>query len=434
MKTGDRVEVTVEKPVYRGLGLARHEGQVVLVIRGAPGERLKVRVDAVHKGYATARVEEVLEPGAGRRASPCPLFSRCGGCAHQELDYAAQLRLKEAVLRDALSRAGAPWAGDLEVRGSPEVGWRTRAALHVEWAGGGVSLGLHEEASHRLVDLDHCRQLSDAMNRAQRGLRSALADQPRCAGRVSAVEIAESGDGRHRVAVLETALSVGEAPSLSVLAQETPDLGGLCATAGRGDRRRLLVLRGSPFVEHDVDGLRLRAHACSFFQANRFLVEELVRAAVDMLPAGGTVLDLYAGVGLFALAAGRKAESVRGVELNPWAVEDAAANVRHAGQAHVRIDRGDVRAALAGWPTAPHERVILDPPRTGAGPDVVRAVAARAPAVVVYVSCDPPTLGRDLALFAREGYRVEALRAFDMFPDTFHMEGVARLVRGDPGP
>jgi 23S rRNA (uracil-5-)-methyltransferase RumA len=428
VKPGERVDVTVERPVYRGLGLARHDGQVVLVARGIPGERVRARVEHVHKGYATASVDEVLEVGAGRRPSPCPLFVRCGGCAHQDLDYAAQLQLKEAVLRDALARAGARWSGELAVQGSPEAGWRTRAGLHVEWTAAGVALGLHEEGSHRVVDLQDCRQLSDAMNRAQRAVNAALAGASRLKGRIGGVELAESGDGRRRVVLLETDLDARHAPGLSAFAQDSPEIGALCVAAGAGRGRRLVTLRGNPFVEHDVEGLRLRAHVRSFFQSNRFLVGDLVRAVVGLLPEGGDVLDLYAGVGLFALAAAGSAERVRGVESNPWAVEDAAANVRRAATRHVRIEAGDVRAALAAWPVGAGERIILDPPRAGAGAEVVRLLAARRPSAVVYVSCDPPTLGRDLALFAREGYGPDSLRAFDMFPDTFHLEAVARLV------
>jgi tRNA/tmRNA/rRNA uracil-C5-methylase (TrmA/RlmC/RlmD family) len=187
-------------------------------------------------------------------------------------------------------------------------------------------------------------------------------------------------------------------------------------------------LRGEPYVETNVLGVRLRSHVRSFFQGNRFLVEDLARAVADATPPGGVVLDLYAGVGLFALTLAARAESVRGAEINPTAVEDAAHNTQRARLGNVRIEPGDVRRALGSWRTQAGERVILDPPRTGAGPEVVRAVAERAPEAVVYVSCDPPTLGRDLRVFAAEGYRLEALQGFDLFPDTHHVEAVARLV------
>src|SRR5712691_11255669 len=176
LQAGQELEVTVERAVYRGQGLARHHGQVVFVPRGLPGDRLRVRIASVTPGYAKADVQEVLAPGPGRVEARCPHFAQCGGCAYQHADPAAQAALKEAVLLDALRRAGAPWEGPIPVRPSPAVGWRTRATLHLERAptgvhggpqpadglhggpqpAGGLRLGFHEEASHRVVDIERC--------------------------------------------------------------------------------------------------------------------------------------------------------------------------------------------------------------------------------------------------------------------------------------
>ena len=428
MQPGDAIEVTVEKAVYRGLGLARHEGQVVFVPRGRPGDRLRVRVESVTPGYARAVTESVLAEGAAPRVAPCPAFDQCGGCAYQHTDYAAQLRLKEDVLRESLVRAGVAWEAEVPVKASPEEGWRTRAAFHLQAAGGAWRLGLHVEGTHRVVDLERCLQISAAMNRTQRALAAALGEKPQWARHVSALDMAESGDGSQLVVALETDMDQAQATSLAPLADATPWLTGLGAVAGPVKRRRYVPLRGEPYVETTVLGVRLRAHVRSFFQANRFLVDDLARAVVEATPPGGPVLDLYAGVGLFALTLAGRAENVRGVEINPTAVEDAAHNARRAHLGNVHIEQGDVRRGLASWRAQAGERVILDPPRTGAGADVVRAVAARKPEVVVYVSCDPPTLGRDLRVFGAEGYRLDTLAAFDLFPDTHHVEAVARLV------
>jgi 23S rRNA (uracil1939-C5)-methyltransferase len=188
-------------------------------------------------------------------------------------------------------------------------------------------------------------------------------------------------------------------------------------------------LRGDPFLEADVLGFRLRSHVRAFFQGNRFLVEPLVEAVRRHVPEGGTLLDLYAGVGLFAVPLGARAERVRGVELSPFAVEDAAVNAGRAGLAHVVVERGDVARALAGWTPSADERVVLDPPRTGAGKEVVAAIVARKPSTIVYVSCDPPTLARDLRGFTGAGYSPRAYEMFDLFPNTFHLETVVHLSR-----
>ncbi len=421
---GDRIEVTVEKGVYRGLGLARHEGQVVFVARAFPRDRLRVRVETAHPGYVQARSEAVLDASAERRPSPCPYVPRCGGCTYQELDYGAQLRLKEDVLRESLRRAGAPWEGEIPLHASPEEGWRLRASLHAQFRDGHVRLGLHEEGTRRVVDLERCLQLSPGMNRAARGLHASLEGRPDLARHVKGVDLLESPTGDELVAALETDLPTGEAPRLASLAKEAPSLSGFGVVTLRPSR--FLALRGDAHVHAEALGYRLRAHVRSFFQSNRFLYEELARTVVGLVPAGGPVLDLYAGVGLFALPLAAASSEVVAVETSVTAVEDAEANVEEAGVKNVRILRADVGEALTRR-RSEQERIVLDPPRTGAGPGVVERIAARHPRAIVYVSCDPPSLGRDLALFARSGYRPDVVRAFDLFPDTYHLETVVRL-------
>jgi 23S rRNA (uracil1939-C5)-methyltransferase len=427
LQRGDTLNVTVEKGVYRGLGLARHDGQVIFVPRGLPGDRVDVRIESVTPGFARASLQGRLEDGPGRRTSPCPYVPRCGGCAYQELDYPGQLALKQAILRESLARAGIPWEGPIEMAGSEEEGWRTRATFHFQSVGGTLRLGLHEETSHAVVDLERCLQISGAMNRAARGLLRAIQDRPGTPSRVRHLELAESVDGAGLVAALHTDLAQREAAGVGSLAEGAPGLTGFGVVPARG---HYLSLRGDPHVETTVGGLRLRSHVLSFFQANRFLVAPLAKAVVEATPPGGTVLDLYTGVGLFALSLSATAERVLGAEWSRTALEDARANAERAGLGNVAFREGHVMSVLGSWPVTLGERVILDPPRSGAGLDVVRAVAARHPVSVVYVSCDPPTLGRDLKAFAELGYRPSFIRAFDLFPDTFHLETVVALLPG----
>jgi len=428
VRPGEVLEVAIEKGVYRGLGLGRHQGQVVMVPRALPGERWRVRVESARRGFLSARGLELLAPAPERRASPCPFFDRCGGCAYQHLDYGAQLRLKEAILRESLLRAGVRWDHEIPVAGSPEEGWRTRTVLHLEGRGGDLRLGLHEEKSHRVVDLPRCLQLSEAAMAAARALLEEMRRRPHQAARVSDVEMAESLDGKSLVVALETDLDVKGTAALSGIARALPGASGFGAMARDGRLRHFVPLAGDPHVRSTVLGLGLRAHVRSFFQSNRFLAEPLAAAVVELLPAGGSVLDLYAGVGLFALPLARQAERVRAVEASAMAVEDARWNAAQAGLRHVEVQRGDVAEALAQWPVGEKERIVLDPPRVGAGPLVVQRIAARRPEAIAYVSCDPATLGRDLKAFAAQGYAPDAVRVFDLFPDTFHLETLVRLV------
>jgi 23S rRNA (uracil1939-C5)-methyltransferase len=180
-----------------------------------------------------------------------------------------------------------------------------------------------------------------------------------------------------------------------------------------------------------VLGVTLRAHVRSFFQANRFLVEPLARTVVDLVPRGSSrVIDLYAGVGLFSLPlAARGEREVLAVEWARAAAEDARWSARRNALAQVRVVEGDVGEALAGARPEAGERILLDPPRTGLAPEVLEQLTDRDPESIVYVSCDPPTLGRDLARLGARGYRPDTVHLFDLFPDTFHMEAVVRLGR-----
>jgi 23S rRNA (uracil1939-C5)-methyltransferase len=429
LRPGQEVEVPIEKAVFRGRGLGRVEGRVVFVPRAHAGDRVRARVREVHAGWAEADLVQVLEPAAERRASPCPFVPRCGGCAYQDLGYEAQLRAKEAVLLESLRRGGASWEGGVTVHPSPETGWRMRASLHFAPGPDGPRLGLRQEGTRRVVDVAACLQLSGRMNAAARALRDALASRPAVAGRVRGLDLLESADGRRLLATLETALLPHEVPSLAPLASAVPEVDGLGVNAGR----RLHWLHGEPFVLSTVLGVTLRAHASSFFQANRFLLEPLARTVVDLVPPGPErVVDLYAGVGLFTLPLAARGEGeVLAVEWSGSAAEDARWNAGHNRLGAVRIVEKGVEAALLSLGPGRGERIVLDPPRTGAGPEVVGLLAARAPQAIVYVSCDPPTLGRDLAAFARAGYRPSAVHLFDLFPDTFHMETVVQL---DPVP
>ncbi len=429
LRPGQVIELDIEKAVYRGQGLGRHEGQVVFVPRAVPGDRVRVRIVAGTGGYVRGRVEQVLTPAAGRRPAPCPLFARCGGCAYQGYDYAPQLALKEAVLRETLTRARVAWPGPITVHPSPEAGWRIRASLHAHFDAQGLRLGLHEEGTHRVTDLETCVQLSPAMNAAQRAIAAALGRRPDWARHVHDVDLAEAPDGAQLVASVETDLEPYAAGALAALADSVPALTGFGVVAGSQRDRRFMPLRGEPWTFATVQGIRLRAHVRSFFQANRFLLGDLVAAVTGLTPGGGPVLDLYAGVGLFALPLAARAERVRGIEIDAGAVGDAERNIAHSGLANVQVQRGDVAKALRDLSVDADERIVLDPPRAGAGPEVVAAIAARRPLAIVYVSCDPATLSRDLGGFAAAGYLPSAVELFDLFPDTFHLETVVALRR-----
>jgi 23S rRNA (uracil1939-C5)-methyltransferase len=435
MQPGAVLEVEIEKPGFRGVGLARHAGQVVLVHGAYPGERWRVKVTSAGRQYLRADAEQLLIASPARRSSPCTVFPECGGCRHQDLGYDEQLELKRAVLTDTLDRARAPRPEQIRVIGSPERGWRTRASLHVEARRDGVHLGLTAAGSHRVVDFPLCLQLSESANRVVHGLRAALERERGLAGRLARVELAESEDAAVCIAALAGDLTGRDRPSLAALAAAVPGLHGLGAAIQSRGGQRFLRIAGETHVAARVGPDELRAHVLSFFQANRFLLTSLLDEVAAGIPEGARVLDLYGGVGLFAVPLARRAQEVLCVEIDPYAAEDARANAERSGLANLKVLRGDVRRAFDGEDAAEGAHVVLDPPRTGLDPEVVTGVARLSPAGIVYVSCDPPTLGRDLARFAALGYRSVRMTMLDLFPDTFHLETVAQLERtGDKRP
>jgi 23S rRNA (uracil1939-C5)-methyltransferase len=426
LRPGSLVEATIEKGVYRGRGLARLDGRIVFVPRAHPGDHVRARVGEVHAGWAEAALVEVLRASPERRASPCPYVPRCGGCAYQDYSDEAELALKESVLRESLARAGAPWEGPISRHASPVSGWRLRASLHFARDDGQLRLGLRQEGTRRVIDVASCLQLSEAMNRAARSVQAALVSRAR-EGSARGLDLFEAPQGGALLATLDTALARSEAPRLAFLSGAAPELSGLGVRTWAGS---LEWLAGSPFVETAALGVRLRAHAGSFFQSNRFLFEDLARTVVDLVPPGGSrVIDLYAGVGLFALPLAFRGEGeVVAIEHSARACEDALFSGHRAGFGQLEVRQVEVEEGLAALPPRPGERVVLDPPRTGAARGLVEALAARKPEAIVYVSCDPPTLGRDLAAFRSQGYRPDTVHLFDMFPKTFHMESVVRLL------
>ena len=428
-RSGETLEVEIEKSVNRGFGLARIDG-VVCLVRGAyPGERWRVVITSTGRSHVEATGRDLLRPHPGRRASPCPVFPDCGGCAHLDLDQETQREIKLSALAETLSRAGVGWSGPTEIAASPPTGWRTRATLHVgEDDAGGAVLGLRRSGGHDIVVAGACLQLSAAANMVVQGLRRLLVSAPDRTG-LEGVALAESMTGDQLVVTFEGQISRGLASYLRQRALDVPGITGAGIATPRSGWRRL---GGGAFLEHQVGALALRAHARSFFQSNRYLVGALVEEVERHVTEGAPVLDLYSGVGLFALALARSGHAVTAVEGNPLAVADGRENARTAGydQGQVKVIGRPVESFL-GWPAERSgEAIVVDPPRSGLGQALSRAIAARRPAVLVYVSCDPATLARDLSVLRASGLDVVSLRAFDLFPGTFHVETVAALMPG----
>jgi len=391
-------EVTVEKLVYGGDGLARLDGRVVMAPYVLPGERVRVKAAQEKPGLVRAGLLEVLEPAPGRVAAPCPVFGRCGGCHYQHAPYDYQVEAKCGILVEELRRLGKlePPAEIAVVTGEP-WGYRNRAQLHVERG----RIGYWEARSHKLCALERCPIGSPKIDETIAVL-SKMARDGRWPKFVRSLEVF-TDERQVQLNVTETDRPV---------ARRFFDW---CAESIPGMVENAL----------DYEG-RFRVSRNSFFQVNRFLLDQLVAAAVEGAE-GQTALDLYAGVGLFALALAKRFRNVTAVESGSGAVRDLQFNAERAGVTVAAL-QSTTEAYLEKPETAP-DFVLLDPPRAGLGKAVVKRLAELRPERVTIVACDPATLARDLAGLVAAGYRIEGMSLVDLFPQTFHIETVVRLAR-----
>ena len=417
LKPGDVIPLAIEKPAAGGAMIARHEGRVMLVSGAIPGERVQARIVRVAKGLAHANAVAIDEPSPDRRAaSGDPL---CGGCLYNHIAYSRQLEIKSQVIADAFTRIGhLELPAPVTVAGSPEDGYRMRARLHVR----GSRFGFFREGTHDLCDTRATRQLLpatlDALERLMAAVRSIGADT------VREIELSENAGAGERVVHLETS-----APLDPRLIDKLVSVEGL--TPG-------------PYVTDTITigdaSLKLRRHVLAFFQSNRYLLRDLVTHVTDRVPIGAPLLDLYAGVGLFSVAASvlRGATTVA-VEGDKVAFDDLFANAMAAGTRLTAV-RAAVEKFGAGppkekpaWPTLRRgpsaEVVIVDPPRTGMSPEALQSVLEMKPSRVIYVSCDVATLARDARRIVDAGYTIERADAFDMFPNTPHIETVVVFTK-----
>jgi len=382
------LEVTIERLVYGGEGLTRHEGRVLLVPYAAPGDRALVEIVEEHGDFARARIARIVEASPDRRDPPCPYYGVCGGCQLQHLRYAAQQRVKVEFVRESLARLGGiAWTEAIPILASEEFHYRLRAQLKVRVWEGRVEIGYYRSASHDVCPIAECPLLSPALNAAVRRLQD---EAPERFANIRALDLAQGDDGRVVIHPLDERTT----------------------------------------VSWSVGAFTYAFDARTFFQANRFLLADLVRLVADG-EAGERALDLFCGVGLFTLPLARRFAEVIGVESDPRAVRLARRNARAHGMTNCRFAHDRVEAWLArnGGRLGPVDLIVLDPPRAGLSRALIRALVRAAPERITYISCHPAALARDLKLLLAGGYAIASIVVLDLFPQTFHVETIVKLRR-----
>lgn len=432
------ITLNVTSLAYGGDGVARAEdGRTVFVAGGCPGDVVLAEVTADHERFLRARVAEVVEASPERRKPPCPYFGDCGGCQWQHVSHGAQVAAKRQAVADALSRIGGvpdPDVRDVLIGGQP-YGYRNRVELAVgEDARGGLVLGLSAAGSQRLVPIAACMLLPEKRRTYPKALAGALRflsrGGPLGLTRVAVRSAARTGD-------VEVDLWAHPGPFPRAAAAKT--LGSavrfetLTRVIAKGevkarDVSNVEVLAGQGYLRERMNDFEYRVSAPSFFQVNTPVAEAMVRLVLDELAPDGSdrVLDVFAGVGTFTLPLAELAGEVVALESYGPAVRDLRRNIEYAG-VEADLAPGDAARTLPDVGAA--DLAVVDPPRAGLAGGVPEALASCGPRRIVYVSCDPGTLARDVSRFLDLGYGLVRATPVDLFPQTYHTETVAVLDR-----
>lgn len=449
VNVGQVRELRIDGLAHGGDGVGRIDGLAVFVPRVVPGDLVRVRLIDVRKTYARGAVIAVLEPGPGRITPACPVYGPCGGCQWQHIDYTCQLSLKTAIVRDALARLGG--LAEVPVRNALGAvdpwGYRHKAQFPVGAAegvsGGALLAGCFAPGTHDIVDIDNCLIQHPTSNRV-------LAAVKRLVPRYGVGPYDEStGRGLLRHVLVRVGRGTGEALVVLVIngrrlprgaelaasiIESVPEVVGVLQNQNTRRTNVILgeettVIAGRDHIIELMADLKFKVSALSFFQVNPAQAEVLYGVARDYaaLTGGEIVADVYCGTGTIGLFLAKRAARVFGIEVVPEAVADARQNAALNGIDNAKFILGlaeEVLPRLVAEGARP-DVIVFDPPRKGCEPAVLEATVQAAPSRMVYVSCNPATLARDLGLLAARGYRTVEVQPVDMFPHTYHTEAVA---------
>jgi 23S rRNA (uracil1939-C5)-methyltransferase len=421
-----KVKLNIGSMAFKGYGVARFHRKVVFIPYSVTGDEVWVEIIEEKRNYSMGRLKKIIVPSPWRVDPPCPYFGLCGGCQWQHIDYSIQGELKKEILKEVLKRIG----GQKEIpsitmaSSTDPYGYRARIQLK----GNEKAMGYYQERSHHIVDIDHCPISHPLVNQMILLLRRELP----LFSRMKEIEINVSPEEGKGVLILHPlSFHQGLENFLKEYLQTHPILKGIAIIRKGGP-----TLLGNPLLNFTIPlnqyggkrNLKLRTSPESFFQVNLKQNQTLVQMVFQFsdVKEDERVLDLYAGVGNLTLPLAIKAKEIFGVEENRMAVEDARFNAKENRIKNCEWIHGRVEDVLKRWSGERPNLVVLDPPRTGCK-TILDQVVRLKPEKIVYVSCEPTRLSRDLRLFFESGYDLQRLGFIDMFPQTYHMEVVALL-------
>lgn len=424
--------LTIEKAVYGGDGLAHlpDSGKAVFVPLVLPGERVEAALVEEKRNFARAEASRILDASPQRTQPPCPYFGACGGCQYQHAHYPAQLAIKREILRETLSRAGVALPHTIHTIASEPFGYRNRLRFAIREDG---KLAYRARASHTLIAVDACPIAAPALVHAANVVAQWSLAHPAPVP-IQEIELFLN----HDASELLLALSVRQPPEpegarrwLAALQAELPiDRSSLWMELEDGALEPTITeALGPMYLTYEVAGTAYRVDAAAFFQVNRTLIDTLVQRVTGHLPAVKLAWDLYAGVGLFARQLAHRCDRVHAVEIAATSRQALAHNLAGTNAVPITSTTLDYLRGNRERREPRPDAIIVDPPRAGLGPEVTQLLNAIHAPDLVYVSCDPATLARDLKALTAERYRIAELALIDMFPQTFHLETVVHLTR-----
>lgn len=440
-------EALVTDYTAEGQGIAHIEGITVFIPNAIAGERVRVRIEAVRKTWAAGKITELLEKSPHRVNRACPVAKLCGGCDFWHMDYAEETRLKAARVRDCLNRLAGEKLDEVPILAAPDCrGYRNKAQYPVASKKGRAYAGFFRAGTHDVVENSRCLilpqetdQVKDAVIDHVNQFRVPVYDETAHTGLLRHIYVRRGAvSGQILVCLAVNGRTLPHAPELVERLKKIPGFATLVLSVNTKKGNAVLgdefiTLYGPGFIEDTLCGLNFRLSPRSFYQVNHHQAQRLYQTAIQLadISKEDLVLDLYCGVGTITLAMASAAGKVMGVEVVPQAIEDAKDNAVRNGIGNAEFFCGDAgEAALALEAKGIHPDVItVDPPRKGMNADTIEAITRMSPRRLVYVSCDPATLARDIALLKQRGFRVEKAMAADLFPRCSHVESICLLTR-----
>ena len=459
LRKGETIELAIDKMANGGQGIGRLDGFVVFVRGAVPGDRIRARIYKKKKDYAEANIAELVEPSLDRIEAPCPYSGHCGGCQWQQVAYKRQLEYKKALIKEPLEHIGGlknvpvhdviPSESIFGYRNKMEFSfsdqrWFLPDQLERREIEGNFALGLHVPGTYsKVIDVEACLLQGERGNQILREVKRYVKD---CGIPVYGLK---SHEGFWRFLVIRHSKAFDRWMANVVTSQDRQEVvqpivdilsrrvGRIETVVNNINRRKAsiavgeseIVLSGEGHIRDKIGPFTFRISANSFFQTNSSAAQKLYEKVVDYAELKGSelVLDLYSGIGTIPIFLAEKAGTVMGMELSKSAVLDARRNCKENGIHGCRFINGDIRERLSTISYTP-DVLVIDPPRAGMHKDVLAQVLALSPGKIIYVSCNPATMARDIGKMSQE-YELVEVQPVDMFPHTYHIEAVAKLWR-----